>query len=277
MSDPAAFQSLRRTYHFDTVFLPTGAVYSLLREKLLESPLWVLSDVMPEGYLFRQAGSTCWNLANATQEDLKEKDPSNKDPKALETRRIAVAENLIAIGRTCDAESLLSIAADSRSRESRRLAALASLEAARGHWNAAMDLANQSLRMKSTYRPARIVLVRALAESGHSDQALREAKNLAELNPDAETLFLLARAANADGDRPLEIATLQRLVEEGKRTNQPLGASLLYLGQALGHEGRQGEALRALDEAGQCPELTPEQISLIRDLRSHLAPSSIEP
>lgn len=275
--DPASFESLRRAYHFDSVFLPTGQSCSALRDHLINSPLWVLMDIVPEGYLFGPIGNPEWKLSEIARGDSRPKDSSDIGESSLILQRIRIAENLISIGKTSEAESLLSISAGSQSEEARRLAALASMEAARGHWEKSLDLSRQSLRLDPMARSARIILIRALTESGHVDEALREAKKLADQDADAETLFLLARVANSHGDHREEINALQQLVETGKRTRQPVGASLLYLGQALGHEGRQGEALRALDEAAQCPELTAEQITLIRELRDHLAPLPAEP
>jgi tetratricopeptide (TPR) repeat protein len=262
-----SFYRLNRARHFDTIFLAHGSFCAPLRDELLQSPLWVLSDILPEGYLFRPVGSPSWKAPS-----LKEITEMESDPAKRSLRLSSIAENLIAIGHNEDAAALMELAAGCKSGESRRLAVLASLEASRGHWNRAGELARSSLAIERANRTARIILIRALDESGKTDEALEEANALVRSSQDAETLFLLARAANAAGDHAGEISALRRLVSTGKKNNQPVGASLLYLGQALGQDGQRGEALRALDEAEQSPELTPEQKNLVRQLRDHLAP-----
>ena len=265
--DPGSFYRLNRTRHFDVVFLASGSLCAPLRDELLQSPLWVLTDILPEGYLFRPVGSPPWKSPSPEEITVAEPDPAKRS-----LRLSLIAENLIAIGRNGEAATLLELAACSKTGESRRLAVLASLEASRGHWNRAAELARASLGIEDANRTARIILIRALAETGKTDEALDEANTLVHSSEDAETLFLLARAANAAGDHTREISSLRRLVATGKKNNQPVGASLLYLGQALGQDGQRSDALRTLDEAGQAPELTREQKDLVRQLRDHLAP-----
>ena len=269
LTNPSSFHTLNREYRFDRVFLPPGPVCAPLRDHLLESPVWVLSQVTPEGYLFRVAGSTPWHAPDAA--DAEHLIP---DPDARSLWMISSAENLLAIGHNEEASGLLDLASCSRRHEADRLAALASLEASCGHWNKAVDLAGQSLRSDRRNRTSTMILIRALTETGHRDEALDKAREFVHASPDAESLFLLARAANTAGDHAEEISALRRLVATAKKENQPAGASLLYLGQALARDGQRGESLRILEEAQTAPELTAEQKKLIRELRDHLAPSS---
>jgi hypothetical protein len=267
LSSPAAFHALHRIHRFDRVFLLGGPSCSTLRDHLLESPVWVLSQVMPEGYLFAPTGSPPWHPPDASEAARLHPDPAERS-----LWLIATAENLIAIGNLDQAAALLNLSADSPEYQSRRLAALASLEATSGHWNKALDFAMQSLRLERRNRAATLILVRALTETGHTDEALSRARELASATPDAETLFLLARAANAAGDHSGEIQALQDLVALAAKQHQPSGASLLYLGQALARDGQRGEALRILEQTESAPELTEDQKKLIRELRTHLAP-----
>ena len=269
ITNPSSFHTLNREYRFDRVFLPPGPVCAPLRDHLIGSSVWVLSQVSPEGYLFRVAGSTPWHAPDAAEAERWMPDP---DTRSL--WMILSAENLLAIGHNEEAASLLSMASCSKKHESNRLAALASLEASSGHWNKAVDLAGKSLRSETRNRTSTMILVRALTETGHRDVALEKARAFVRVSPDAESLFLLARAANAAGDHAEEISALRRLVATAKKENQAAGASLLYLGQALARDGQRGEALRILEEAQSAPELTAEQKQLIRELRDHLAPSS---
>lgn len=266
---PSSFHTLNREYRFDLVFLLPGPLCAPLRDHLLESPVWVLSQVSPEGYLFRVAGGTPWHAPDAAEAER-----LIPDPDARSLWMIASAENLLAIGHTEEASCLLDLASCSKRHEADRLAALASLEASCGHWNKAVDLAGQSLRSDRRNRTSTMIVIRALAETGHRDEALEKARSFVHASPDAESLFLLARAANAAGDHAEEISALRRLVATAKKEKQPAGASLLYLGQALARDGQRGEALRILEEAENAPELTGEQKQLIRELRDHLAPSS---
>lgn len=266
-SSPSSFHALNRTLRFDTVFLAPGPYCAHLRDDLLTSPLWVLSDICPEGYLFRIAGSPAWHPPDAGESAGIRPDPSERS-----VWLTGIAENMIAIGRGDEAQALLAQASGSKGNEARRLEVLASLEAVRGHWDKARKLSKESLRIHPSGRAPRMILIRSLAETGQTDEALEQARSLAREHPDAETYFLLARAANAAGDHAGEIAALRRLVELGKKDHQPVGASLLYLGQALARDGQRCDALRCLEEAEQAPELTEEQRRLIRELRDHLAP-----
>jgi tetratricopeptide (TPR) repeat protein len=269
ISNPASFHALNREYRFDRVFLLPGPICSPLRDRLLDSPVWLLSRVRPEGYLFTVAGSTPWHAPDAA-----EAASLVPDPGARSLWLIGTAENLIAIGHLEEATSLLNLATCSKKHEALRLAALSSVEAACGHWNKALDIAGQSLRIDRHNRTATMILIRGQAETGHSEEALSKARDFVQTSPDAESLFLLARAANEAGDHTEEINALRRLVVTAKEQHQPAGASLLYLGQALARDGQRGEALRALEEAEKAPELTEEQKRLIRELSDHLAPGS---
>ena len=269
ISNPSSFHALNREYRFDRVFLLPGPICSPLRDRLLDSPVWVLSRVRPEGYLFTVAGSTTWHAPDAA-----EAASLVPDADARSLWLIGTAENLIAIGHLEEATSLLNLATCSKKHEALRLAALSSVEAACGHWNKALDIAGQSLRIDRHNRTATMILIRGQAETGHSEEALSKARDFVQTSPDAESLFLLARAANEAGDHTEEINALRRLVVTAKEQHQPAGASLLYLGQALARDGQRGEALRALEEAEKAPELTEEQKRLIRELSDHLAPGS---
>jgi tetratricopeptide (TPR) repeat protein len=196
------------------------------------------------------------------------------EPKQRSSWLIGTAANLLAIGRNSDASALLAMASCSGSQEGERLSLLASLEASAGHWYQALNLASRALHTDKRNRTATMVLIRALAETGNPQMALTKAQEFVRVTADAESLFLLARVANAAGDHAVEIDALKRLVALGRKNNQPVGASLLYLGQSLARDGQRGEALRALDEAQAATELTSEQKQLIKELRDHLAPSS---
>jgi tetratricopeptide (TPR) repeat protein len=269
LSNPSSFHSLNREYRFDRVYLPPGQLCAPLRDHLLESSVWVLSEVSPEGYLFSPAGARVWHPPDSTAITLAIPDPGKRS-----LWLIGAAENLIAIGHHDEAASLLNLASCSKQHESERLATLASLEASYGHWNKVLNLAGQSLRMNGRNRTATIIMIRALIETEHPGEAFSKARDFAESSPDPESIFLLARAANASGDHAEEINALRRLVLTAKEKHQPAGASLLYLGQALARDGQRGEALRVLEEGEKAPELSDDQKKLIKELHDHLAPSS---
>jgi tetratricopeptide (TPR) repeat protein len=182
------------------------------------------------------------------------------------------ASNLIAIGLLQNASDLLGGRADNDSPSI--LEARASLAAAKGHWNDAETLARASLSGDSRRSASRIILVRALTETGRTTEALEEAGHLVSLREDQESLFLLARAASAAGDRVGEIEALEKLVLLGRRDHQSLGASLTYLGQAYGKAGRRGDAMRSLEEALRSPELDDSQKEAVRQLLEHLKPDA---
>jgi lipopolysaccharide biosynthesis regulator YciM len=108
-------------------------------------------------------------------------------------------------------------------------------------------------------------------ETGQTDEALVQARDLVNRNGENETtLFLLARTANAAHSRQEEIDALARLVSVAQSDHQPLGASLTYLGQAYAKDGQRGNALRTLQQAILAPELTGEERKQIRDVMDHL-------
>lgn len=268
--NPSLFHALNREKHFSAVLLSRAGGSTLLGEALLTSPRWVLTDVTPWGYRFEPAGvpsPTAWSLP--LQETLLSQHPDSKERTAW---LVGTAENLIAIGSTKEAEQLLSMAVLTKKLPSQVLGAQASLRASRGEWNDALTLAMEAIAKDSTNDAAREILIRALTESGHPDEALNEARILLKRRKNTETLFLLARAANAANSDTEEIVALQGLVELGRKNNQPLGASLTYLGQALAKNGQRGAALRAFREALDSPELSWEQGRMIRQLADHIAP-----
>jgi tetratricopeptide (TPR) repeat protein len=135
-----------------------------------------------------------------------------------------------------------------------------------------MMLANESLVKDRTNTAARTIQVRALIECDRGDEALEQVRRLVEKSPNQESLFLLARAANAASDQVEEISALNRLVALGAKDHQPLGASLTYLGQAYAKNGERGEALRAFQKAIEAPELSGDQRKMIKELMDHIAP-----
>lgn len=267
LGDPSIFHRLHREKQFSAVLLSGLETSRRLNESLLASPLWTLTDVSPQGYLFRPAGSAPWSAPSA--ETIARLHP---DPTERTWWLIATAENLIAIKRNGEAEELLVMAAPTKRLPSPLLGARASLAASRGKWNEALTLTRQSLAKDATNNASRMILIRALIECGRQEEALAEARPLARSNPNTETLFLLARAAHAANSNAEEISALRELVRIARREKLPLGASLTYLGQAHARNGERGDALRAFQEAATAPELTADQRLMIGELMNHLAP-----
>lgn len=272
LNDAAFFHSLHREKHFSVILLAPSRISSPLGAALLASPLWTLTDVLPSGYLFRPAGSVPWSPPD--EEVIVSLHPDSSDRARW---LIGTAANLIAIKRTKEAEQLLVYAKKTNSLSSPLLATEASLAATRGRWNEALSLSRQSLAKDPSNTPARLIMIRALIECGKSDEAFAEAKKLRSLpsSSSAESLFLLARAANAANDKVQEINALRDLVSLARRQHQPLGASLTYLGQAYAQAGERGMALKTLQEALSSPELTGEQREMIAQLITHLKPEEM--
>ena len=266
VQDPSAFYRLQRERHFSAILLSPYPGSMKLADSLLSSPLWTMTDVSPIGSLFRPVGSPAWRLPKS--ESLEQIHP---DPAERAEWLITTAENLISLGKRDDAEQLLVIAATTRKLPSPLLSTRASLAASRGQWNEAMILAKESLGKDTANASAQATLVRALIECGRGDEALDQANRLVVKSPNQESLFLLARAANAAGDQAEEIRALNRLVALGAKEHQPLGASLTYLGQAYAKNGERGEALRTFQRAIEAPELTDDQRQMIKQLMDHIA------
>ena len=268
--DPSRFHSLDRERHFSVALLSRSGGISPLGKDLLSSPLWTMTDVAPWGYQFERLGAKGkipWSPPS--QASLAAVYPQDEKRTLW---LVGTAENLVAIGRNKEAEQLLSMAAKPGKFPSRVLGARASLAASQGQWNEAMTLAGEAVAKDSANDAAREILIRALTESNRPDEALSEARNLVQRQKNTESLFLLARAANAANSGDDEIASLQELVSLARKGNQPLGASLTYLGQALAKNGQRGEALRAFHEALTAPELTDEERKMIRQLAEHITP-----
>jgi len=266
----ATFYRLNREKHYGAVLVGAEPAWKPLAASLLQSPLWVLADVSPWGYLFTPIGSKGWSMPD--EKTLEKNWPS----KAVRTWwLIGTSKSLILIGRTREAQLLLDEAESTHRMPSLLLATKASLEASRGRWEEAMALSKQSLARDPRNKTASLILARALIECGHREEAYTLASQLAAAPRDdtdnGESFFLLARAAHAVGADDVEIESLNRLVELERRNGQPTGSTLTYLGQAYAKRGNRGEALRSLEQAFAAPELSDEQRGMIREIMDHLA------
>ncbi len=262
------FWNLNREYHYGSLLVGASPAWHSLTESLLNSPLWVLTDVSPWGYVFKAPGTgvTAWQIPS--EQELRQNWPRPDDRARF---LILTAANLAAINLLPEAEQLLSMADALHSSPSLILSTRASIAASRGHWDEATTLSKESLHADSTNTAAEKILIRALIESGHAEEALDRAHELVSRNmEDADALFLLARAANAANSDKEEIEALTQLVSIAKKQNQAVGASLTYLGQAYAKYGDRGAALRTFQEASLAPELSEEQRKMIHDLMDHL-------
>jgi hypothetical protein len=266
--DKSIFWRLNRERHFTVVLLGANPAWHPLVNSLLDSSLWILSDVSPWGYLFkpRMDGVAEWKIPSETE--LKNQWPDiNNRTRFL----ILTAINLTAINRLSEAEQLLNRAATTHRLTPLLQSTQASLAASRGHWEDAAVLSRESLRSDHSNRAASEILIRALIETGHTNDALDQARDLVEqLGEDEASLFLLARAANASNSGKEEIDALARLVAVARRDHQPLGASLTYLGQAYAKQGDRGDALRSFQEAALAPEISEAERKSLRGLMDFL-------
>ncbi|MEI6322787.1 MAG: tetratricopeptide repeat protein [bacterium] len=266
--DKSAFWKMNRERHFGAVFLGASPAWQSLTKSLLASSLWTLTDLSPWGYLFRPKGdhATDWQLPS--DQKLREIWPDTKDRARY---MMLTASNLAEIGRLSEATQLLDMAATTKELPSLLLSTRASLSASQGHWQDAAGYAKKSLDADTGNHAAREILIRALIETGSADEALDNAQSLITLKGENEnSLFLLARAANAANSGKEETDALLRLVTLARRHREPLGASLTYLGQAYAKQGERGNALRAFQEAALAPELSDEQHGVIRELMDHI-------
>lgn len=277
--DKALFWKLNREKHYSAAFLGISRDWQPLSESLLQSQLWVLNDVSPWGYLFRQKNAQTAEWKIPSEAELLKQWP---DPDDQARFLILTAGNLAAINRLDEAEHFLTLAEKLNHLPSLLQSTRASLAASRRDWVAATQYARQSLHSDPSNSAAQEILIRALIETGNSDDALDQARELSTHEPENEAaLFLLARAANAANSAKEEIEALTRLVNVGRRKAEPLGATLTYLGQAYAKEGDRGDALRTFQEAELAPELSEEQHKMIREIMDHLmmgnSPSSTLP
>lgn len=271
--DSRIFFSLNRRERYSAVFIGSGPAFTPLIETLSSSPLWTLSEISPWGYVFKPVGS-CSPWRVPTQDEYAALVPDSGDRARW---MILTAGNLAAMKRYAEATSLLDAADAVHRIPSLALLTRASMAASLAHWEEAANLSRRSLRDDDSNTAAREVLIRSLIECGRGDEALAEARKLSKSRPDhTATLFLQARAANAAGYSAEEIATLQRLVEVEKKNGEPLGGSLVYLGQALAKSGDRGPAMRAFQEALASPELTEEQRRMVREVNDHISPEEFK-
>ena len=267
--DFSAFYRLNREKRFSLLILGTHPLSSAMVRELISSPLWILSDASSWGYIITQniSGKSLWSPPTA--DALSKKYP---DATARTEWLISTAENLVSIRRTGDAEALLRQVASTGMNHARLQAAQASLAAAQGRWIDALALAKEACRADPDSATTSEILIRALTECGRPNEALDVARKLTENLRNQESLFLLARAANAANSKEEEVTALRSLVALGREQHQTIGASLTYLGQAFARNGERGEALRTFQEALSQPELTQEQRSLLGQLIEHLTP-----
>ena len=272
-ANAADFYRLNRERHFSLLFLGTHPLSAALARELLSSPLWVLTEVSPWGYLLTPSTSekAPWTPPSPTTAVLSCTDPNQRAEFLIET-----AENLISIKKLTEAEILLKSAASLNHNLPSLQEAEASLAASQGRWHDALTLAREAFRHDSSSSPAAEILIRALTECGHPDEALEVARKLTQRVRNQETLFLLARAAYSSNSKNEEIEALNALIALGREHHQAIGSSLTYLGQAYARNGERGAAMRAFQEAITQPELTQEQRSLLRQLLDHLAPEGVD-
>lgn len=266
--DKPTFWRLNREHHFAAVFLGASPAWRSLYDSLLNSPLWILSDVSPWGYLFRPTSEnpTAWQLPS--EKELKENWPKIHDRARF---MILTAGNLALVNRLSEAEQLLDMAETTHRFPSLMRSTRASLAASRGHWEEAEKLAKEALHSDGSNRAAQEILIRALIENGHADEALDQVRELiAHEGENEASLFLLARAASAANSGKEECDALSRLVALARHDREPLGASLTYLGQAYAKQGDRGHALRSFQEAAVAPELSEEQHKMIREMMDHI-------
>jgi tetratricopeptide (TPR) repeat protein len=271
-ADIADFYRLNRKRHFSLLILGTLPSSATMVRELIDSPLWILSDVSPWGYIIspnQPSTSAKASWSPPTMETLTREYP---DAAQRTQWQIATAENLIAIRRMQLADTLLKSAASTGKCHTALLAAQASLAAAQGRWNEALTSAREAHHSDPRNIAATEILIRALTECGHPDEALEVARQLTEQTKNQETLFLLARAAYASNSKAEEIVALRSLVSMARTQHQQLGASLTYLGQAYARDGDRANALRSFQEAVTQPELNQEQRALLDHLIDHLRP-----
>jgi hypothetical protein len=270
--DKTFFWKLHREHHYSALLLGSSSVWSPLRDDLLSSPLWTLTDVSPWGYLLKpkmpevKDSSPVWQVP--TEKELQERWPDKNDRALF---MILTAANLAAIHYFSEAEQLLTMAVTTKRQTSLLLSTEASLAASRGHWEEALNFAKNSRHHDRSNKAAQEILIRALIETGHTDEALEQARDLiGEESEDEVSLFLMARAAGAANSQEEEIKALARLVLMARKHGQPLGASLTYLGQAYAKSGERGEALRTFQQALLAPELSDEERKVLREIMDHL-------
>jgi len=277
MSDVSNFYRLHRERHFTLLVFGTFPDSIAMVTNLTDSPLWILSGVSPWGFILVPNISTTTKTpiwSPPSQEAL-----TQEYPNATQRSEwlIATAENLISIGRMGAAEELLQSATATGKCIASLHGAQASLAAAQGRWNDALRMARQAHGEDSRNTAATEILSRALIECGHPDEGLDVARKLTDQLKNQETLFLLARAANAANSKAEEIEALRSLVGMARTQHQLLGASLTYLGQAYARNGERGEAIRSFREAVSQRELTTEQRLLLRGMIEHLSPEGLVP
>ena len=268
--DVPTFLQLNRSLRFSAVCLGTNPSVHPLVMSLLASPLWVLSDVTPWGYLFKPPGSRPWSIPS-----LKELEDQWPDRSARSLWMIRTASNLVSIKRDQEALTLLDMADKTGKEASLNCSTRASLAAMRGRWEESLGLARTSLSLDGSNKAARLILIRSLIECGRANEALTLARIQCRKTPgDGESLYLLARSANAAGSSREEIDALSQLVRIARERNEPLGASLAYLGQAYARTGQRGPAIKAFQESLQQKETSEAEGVILKQMIEHISPET---
>jgi len=180
-TDKSVFWRLNREHHYGSVLIAPGTSTHSLVRSLLDSPLWILSDVSPWGYRFdtRLENINEWQLPS--EKDLQINWPQAEDRTLF---LILTADNLAAIDRDSDAENLLGFASETHRFPSLLLSTQASIAASRGRWEDAQTLSMKSLDnlsllvtvAKRDHQPVGASLTylgQALAKKGDRGEALR--------------------------------------------------------------------------------------------------------
>lgn len=271
LSSPSSFLKLHRMRHFATVAIGRGEQSSPLLDHLLTSPLWILSDIGPWGWVFKPAGSAKpWEMPDKASWEKAWPRPSDRSFALIRT-----AANLAAIHRDKEVHQLLSWAEALRKNPSLVLSTRASIAASGSRWDEASILAGKALKLDHANTAASMVLIRSLVETGRPDEALGYSRDLVRRQPDDPGVLLLAaRTANAAGSSEEEINALERLLAISRKNHQPVAVTISYLGQAYAKSGRRGDALRCFVSALADPSLDDREKRVIREIINHIAPES---
>jgi len=227
---------------------------------LLSSPGWYLKQVDNQGLYFRRGNAP--DVAPAPAERASEQYGSPRE------RGIFLAQSALsleAVGLKTAARSTMDMALKTSPDDAFVLGQASSLAASQGRWAEARSLAERALAEDPASRQAAYLQALAFLETGAVEKSLAAAERLiAVRSPDAPSLLLHTRAAQAAGDYTGEIASLEKLLALSEAAEIPATQVHIYLGQAWARRGFPEQALENY-QAALGGGLTPAQERDIRE------------
>ena len=256
VQDPKLFRQLDRQLRFDAVLLVGEPAQARpLIEHLLDTKDWVLTYLDHTSLLFKRGAAEAWRATALRPFEA-------QFPHAGERARFLAlaATKLLAVRMPDEAKEVLIRAESLDSRAPEVWSGFAALHMARGEWVAALEKANQALKLDKDSLSALAVKTQTLYATRKFSEALPLSGQLIKRQPnDPALLFYHARIAHDARAYRTEIEALTKLIDLAERNDRPVSGYRIYLAQAYAADGQAEPAIAEFARVLSDPKLSKEQ------------------